>query len=59
MLGDGDFVGRVLASAEETMEKRYALQSQILTWTESLIGYRKCWASSRKRCGLKGSIGGL
>ena len=28
ILGDGDFVGRVLASAEETMEKRYALRSR-------------------------------
>ena len=28
MLGDGDFVGRVLASAEETMEIRYALESR-------------------------------
>ena len=28
MLGDGDFVGCVLASDEETMEKRYALQSR-------------------------------
>jgi putative transposase len=27
ILGDGDFVGRVLASAEETMEKRFALRS--------------------------------
>jgi len=27
ILGDGDFVERVLASAEETMEKRYALRS--------------------------------
>jgi len=27
ILGDGDFVGRVLASAEEAMEKRYALRS--------------------------------
>jgi len=26
ILGDGDFVGRVLASAEEAMEKRYALR---------------------------------
>jgi putative transposase len=28
ILGDGDFVGRVLASAEEAMEKRYALRSR-------------------------------
>ena len=28
ILGDGDFVGRVLASAEEVMEKRYALRSR-------------------------------
>jgi hypothetical protein len=28
ILGDGDFVGRVLASAEEAMEKRYALQAR-------------------------------
>ena len=27
ILGDGDFVGRVLGSAEEAMEKRYALRS--------------------------------
>ena len=27
ILGDGDFVGRVLASAEETMERRHALRS--------------------------------
>jgi hypothetical protein len=27
ILGDGDFVMRVLASAEETMEKRYVLRS--------------------------------
>jgi hypothetical protein len=26
-LGDGDFVGHVLASAEEAMEKRYALRT--------------------------------
>ena len=28
ILGDGDFVGRVLASAEEAMERRYALQAR-------------------------------
>jgi putative transposase len=28
ILGDGDFVGRVLASAEEAMEKRYALRAR-------------------------------
>ena len=28
ILGDGDFVGRVLASAQEAMEKRYSLRSQ-------------------------------
>jgi putative transposase len=28
ILGDGDFVGRVLAFAEETIEKRYALRSR-------------------------------
>jgi putative transposase len=28
ILGNGDFVGRVLASAQEAMEKRYALQSR-------------------------------
>ena len=28
ILGDGDFVGRVLASAEEAMEKRYTLRSK-------------------------------
>ena len=28
ILGDGDFVGGVLASAEEDMEKRYALRSR-------------------------------
>jgi REP element-mobilizing transposase RayT len=28
ILGDGDFVGRVLASAEESMEKRYALRAR-------------------------------
>jgi putative transposase len=28
ILGDGDFVGRVLASAEEDMEKRYALRAR-------------------------------
>ena len=28
ILGDGDFVGRVLTSAEEEMEKRYALRSR-------------------------------
>jgi hypothetical protein len=28
ILGDGDFVGRLLASAEEAMEKRYALRAR-------------------------------
>ena len=28
ILGDGDFVGRVLASAEEDMERRYALRAR-------------------------------
>lgn len=28
ILGDGDFVGRVLASAEESMERRYALRAR-------------------------------
>ena len=28
ILGDGDFVGRVLASAEEEMERRYALKAR-------------------------------
>ena len=27
ILGDGDFVGRVLATAEKSMEKRYALKA--------------------------------
>ena len=29
ILGDGDFVGRVLASAEEAMERRYALRARV------------------------------
>ena len=28
ILGDGDFVGRVLASAQEDMERRYALRAR-------------------------------
>jgi putative transposase len=31
ILGDGDFVGRVLTSAEEAMEKRYALRARGVT----------------------------
>ena len=52
MLGDGDFVGCVLASDEETMEKRYALQSRGFDLDRvASPGYRKCCASSRKRYG--------
>ena len=39
ILGDGDFVGRVLVSAEEAMEKRYALQARgvDLAWIASRV----------------------
>jgi hypothetical protein len=41
--GDGDFVERVLASAEETMEKRYALRSGGLDLDGvASKGYLKC-----------------
>ena len=43
ILGDGDFVGRVLASAEEAMERCYALRARGVTWPSSPPGYRRCW----------------
>ncbi len=36
ILGNGDFVTRVLASAEEEMEKRYSLNSLSLTDKDSI-----------------------
>ncbi len=58
MLGDGDFVERVLASAEEAMERRYALlvrgvdPSFIASRVSAVLGVKseEVWA--------KGSPGG-
>jgi len=45
ILGDGEFVGRLLASAEEAMERRYALpEPVVLTWPSLPLGYRRSWA---------------
>jgi putative transposase len=54
ILGDGDFVGRVLASAEEAMEKRYALRARgfdlarIATRVSEVLGAKPegVWADS-------------
>ena len=57
ILGDGDFVGRVLASAEETMEKRYALRSAglgldgIASRVSEVLGLKpeEVWAAGKYR----------
>ncbi len=57
ILGDGDFVGRVLASAEEAMEKRYALQARgidlasIASRVSAVLGVKpeEVWAEGKSR----------
>jgi putative transposase len=57
ILGDGDFVGRVLASAEEAMEKRYALRSRgvnlayIASRVSRVLGVKpeEVWAEGKYR----------
>ena len=57
ILGDGEFVGRVLASAEETMEKRYALRSAgldldgIASRVSEVLGLKpeEVWAAGKYR----------
>jgi chromosomal replication initiation ATPase DnaA len=57
ILGDGDFVGRVLASAEEAMEKRYALQARgvnlsfIASRVSQVLGVKpeEVWAEGKYR----------
>jgi putative transposase len=57
ILGDGDFVARVLASAEEAMEKRYALQSSgmdldgVAARVAELMGVKpeEVWAAGKYR----------
>jgi hypothetical protein len=55
ILGDGDFVGRVLFSAQESLEKRYALRSQglgledIASRVAEVLGVKpeKIWAEGK------------
>ena len=57
ILGDGDFVGRVLASAEETMQKRYALRARgvnlafIASRVSQVLGVKpeEVWAEGKNR----------
>ena len=57
ILGDGDFVGRVLASAEEAMERRYALQARgidlafIASRVSQVLGVKaeEVWAKGKHR----------
>jgi putative transposase len=57
ILGDGDFVGRVLASAEESMENRYALRAHgvdlasIASRVSELMGVKaeEVWAEGKYR----------
>ncbi len=57
ILGDGDFVGRVLADAEEAMEKRYALRSRGIDLAKAAsrvsevlgVGPQAVWAKGRYR----------
>ncbi|RJR39446.1 MAG: transposase, partial [Desulfobacteraceae bacterium] len=57
MLGDGDFVERVLASAEEAMEKRYALRARgvdldfIASRVSEVLGVKpeEVWAQGKSR----------
>ena len=57
ILGDGDFVNRVLASAEEAMEKRYALRSRgmdlagVAARVSELMGLnpKEVWAAGKYR----------
>ena len=57
ILGDGEFVGRVLASAEEAMEKRYALRARgfdlarIASRVAEVMGVRpeEVWAEGKYR----------
>jgi len=57
ILGDGDFVRRVLASAEEAMEKRYALQSSgldldgVALRVSEILGFNPedVWAAGKYR----------
>lgn len=57
ILGDRDFVGRVLASAEESMEKRYALRSGdlglegIASRVSEVLGLKpeEIWAAGKYR----------
>ena len=55
ILGDGDFVGGVLASAEEDMEKRYALRSRgynlerVISMVSEVLGVKpeEVWAKGK------------
>jgi len=57
ILGDGEFVGRVLASAEEAMEKRYALRARgvnlalIASRVSHVLGLKpeEVWAEGKHR----------
>jgi putative transposase len=57
ILGDGDFVSRVLGSAEEAMEKRYALRSRGFDLTKTAsrvsevlgVGPDAVWTKGRYR----------
>ena len=57
ILGDGDFVGWVLASAEEAMEKRYALRARgvnlafIASRVSQVLGVKpkEVWAEGKYR----------
>ena len=57
ILGDGDFVGRVLASAEEAMERRYALRTRgvdlalIASRVSEVLGVKpeEVWAEGKYR----------
>jgi putative transposase len=57
ILGDGDFVGRVLAWAEESMEKRYALRARgvdlarVASRVSEVLGLKReeVWAKGKYR----------
>jgi len=57
ILGDGDFVGRVLAWAEESMEKRYALRgrgvdlARVASRVSEVLGLKReeVWAEGKYR----------
>lgn len=57
ILGDGDFVGRVLSSAEEAMERRYALRARgmdldrVVSRVSEVLGVRpeEVWAEGKYR----------